>query len=719
MHGVRLRRTVTWVAIALATIVTLAIPLIHAADNYAEQSEKIELKASFLARDIARHAYLNEGYWQYQLVRLNAIIELPPQLREINRVRLFDGTGRALLVIGPEVAWPVLSRSAPITVRGAVVGRIDVEKSLLPVLFGTALIAIFSILVGLATYIAVRTLPLRALDRALAAVETQNMRFDGALNSMSQGLCMLDANQKVLVANNQYCDIFGLARDQVQVGTSLQEIYDRRRANGSYSGPMPDRKKREMQEVQVLNDGRSVLILRHDMPGGGSLATVEDITERAAAAAKIAHLAKHDPLTGFANRAALMEQVEEALVRLRRDGETFSFMLLDLDRFKAVNDTLGHHAGDVLLQETARRIKSSVPDSNTVVLSRLGGDEFAIVLKAVSDAQRSKIADDIVRALAEPFDVMGSRVNIGTSIGIVMAPTHGVDAIDLIKKADIALYRAKGTGRNRSCLFHSSMLDEIDKRSRLETDLRGAIARKELTVHYQPIVDAKTGATCCVEALARWHHPELGIISPKEFIGIAEQTGQVIALGELILRQACTAALGWPEHIKLSVNLSPAQFKVANLPETIMGALGTTGLPPQRLEVEIAEAVMLANEPANLAALHQLKGLGISVALDDFGTGYSSLGCLSMFPFDKIEIDKQFIRSVSSRAGHAAMISSVLAIGRDLGITTIAEGVETRQQFEILRASGIAMVQGDYFSKPVPAADLDFGDLVAERRRVG
>jgi diguanylate cyclase (GGDEF)-like protein len=383
--------------------------------------------------------------------------------------------------------------------------------------------------------------------------------------------------------------------------------------------------------------------------------------------------------------------------------------MLDLDRFKEVNDSRGHPAGDALLRNVAQRLKAVLRESD--VLARLGGDEFAI-LRIVGTGERgraSSLAKEVIEVLTEPFDVEGSKVVIGASIGIAQAPADGIEPSELMKKADIALYRKKSSGRNGFCFFDARMTAEADVRHRLEQDLRNAIAGGELMVHYQPIVDVGTRQPCAAEALVRWHHPLRGNIPPAQFIPLAEESGLITPLGEWVLKRACFDAAGWPPGIKIAVNLSPAQFRSADLMDGILYALVESGLPPERLELEITESVLVDRRIDVLSVIRQLKDLGISIALDDFGTGYSSLSYLTMFPFDKIKIDKSFTQNITKRAECAAIVSSVLTLGRCLGITTTAEGVETEEQFTPLRAAGVNTVQGYLFGRPCPASELDLG----------
>jgi diguanylate cyclase (GGDEF)-like protein len=712
MRPSALRKTVNRIAITIAVAVASAIPTVHIIDKYHEQVDKLELKAAFIASRVAQYIYLNEELWRYQTVRLNALIELPERVRDVNFLRIIDPSGIVMVGNGPKIDRPVRTFTVPIFVKGTEVGRVEIDYSLRPLLVEAALAITLGILLGLATYLTIRLLPMRALDRTLNALERQNRLFDEALNSMSQGLCRFDAGQKLVVTNRRYRELFGLSGEQVKPGATLRQVLEHRQANGTLgASTVADRLHNHRaipEETMLLEDGRTIRLLRHPMPDGGWVATFEDVTERHASEIKMAYMAGHDALTGLVNRAVFMERIGEAGARLHRLDERFSVFLLDLDRFKDVNDTLGHPAGDLLLQQTTQRLRSVVRETD--VLARFGGDEFAILLTSGVDQREAAmaLANRVIGTLSAPFEIDGTKVNVGASVGIAAAPDDGTDAVELLKKADMALYQAKSGGRNRWCFFDGQMLVATDQRLRLENDLRRAIAGNELELHYQPIIDARTGMPCAAEALLRWNHPELGMLMPETFIPLAEQTGLIAPIGEWVLQQACADAAGWPAHIKVAINLSPRQFDSAGLLDVVVCALVESGLSPHRLEVEITETVVLANNPEHRAILRQLKGLGISIALDDFGTGYSSLSTLTMFPFDKIKIDKSFTRHMTKRPSHAAIIASALAISRGLDMTTTAEGVETKEQLESLRASGVTFVQGFLFAKPCPASELEF-----------
>jgi diguanylate cyclase (GGDEF)-like protein len=562
------------------------------------------------------------------------------------------------------------------------------------------------------------------LAEKAAELEAMNVRFDIALNNMSQGLCMFDAEQKVVVSNARYGDIYHLDRDKIRPGTTLAQILEYRREKGTnFSGVAPDvyltQNVKNRKEVQELADGRVVAIARHMMADGGWLTNHEDITERARNEERIAYLAQHDLLTGLANRALFSEKLDGAARRLRRHGTIFTILLVDLDKFKNVNDTLGHPAGDQLLVEVAQRLKSSLRDTD--VLARLGGDEFAIIQENEKNQSEGAIALAlrIIRLIEKPFDLNGNRVGVGASIGIAFAPEHGTDAETLLQKADLALYAVKSGGRNDFRVFQSELTAAADIQKSMEGELREAISRNEFELHYQPVIDIRTRRICGVEAFVRWHHPSRGLLAPNQFLPLAESIGLMLPLGGWILQQACIDAAAWPAHIKVAVNIAAVQFSKGNLFDLVLCALVDSGLSPERLELEIADTSLFENnQAAHLQAIRRLKNLGVSIVLDDCGAGYSSASYLTGFPFDKIKIDKSITQGLASRRDCAAVVASVLALAHGLEIATAAKGVENSEQFEALLAAGIDFAQGYLFGRPVPHSELDLDALVASTRNV-
>jgi diguanylate cyclase (GGDEF)-like protein len=556
---------------------------------------------------------------------------------------------------------------------------------------------------------------LRLLDRVLEEQKTQNLRFDTAINNMTQGLCFFDGNRRLIVCNARYAEMYRLSLDQVRPGTTLAEIVDHR----FHAGSFPEMTRAEYltsrdsiviadkpaDTVVGLKDGRTFAIHHEPMPDGGWVATHEDITERRRAEAQIERMARHDALTGLPNRLLFRERLDE-VVRSTGAGESLAVLCIDLDRFKAVNDTLGHPVGDELLRAVAQRLSACVRQTDMV--ARLGGDEFAIIQTgAAQPAAANALAERLVRMIAESFDIAGYQVLVGASVGAALSPDDGVDPDELLKKADLALYNAKSAGRGMFSFFKSEMDERVQGRRALEMDLRQAVDNGELELFYQPIVGLGAYNVVAFEALLRWRHPQRGMVMPDCFISLAEDSGIIEQLGEWVLHKACAQAMQWPSEVSVAVNLSPVQFKSGSLVRVVTSALETSGLPPSRIELEITESVLLAESSINMAILHQLRALGVRVCLDDFGVGYSSLSYLRSFPFKKIKIDRSFVRDMVENKEAASIIRAIATLGRSLGMATTAEGVENEEQLEMLEELGCDEVQGYYLSRPQPASEVE------------
>jgi diguanylate cyclase (GGDEF)-like protein len=562
-----------------------------------------------------------------------------------------------------------------------------------------------------------------SLTSALAAssrqqlITSQTAHLQAALAGMSQGLGMYDSGQRLVISNARYADMCGIPAEEVRPGIAFRELLQHRVQRGSYPhGADPDEEIARLmsllehgsqhRQVTQLPDGRFIAVSNHAMPGGGWVATHADITEQRRDEARIAHLAQHDALTNLPNRALLHERLEHALNGIRASSGRLAVFMLDLDRFKEVNDTLGHSVGDALLKAVTERLLSCVRETDTV--ARLGGDEFTIVQHVTEPvAEAATLARRIQEAIAAPYDLDDHHVVIGVSIGIAIAPVDGVDPDQLLKNADLALYRAKSEARGIFRFFEAEMDRRMQARRNLERDMRDALINGEFALHYQPLINIEQDEISGFEALLRWTHPERGPIAPADFIPLAEETGLIVPIGEWVLRQACADAAAWPKHIKIAVNVSVAQFKSHGFVEMVIGTLAASSVAPQRLELELTESLMLQDEHGALALLTRLHNHGVRIALDDFGTGYSSLSSLRKFPFDKIKIDRSFVSDLSAANVDAlAVVRSIAQLGVSLGIATTAEGVETEEQMDQVKIDGCTEMQGYLFSKAVPADDV-------------
>ena len=554
----------------------------------------------------------------------------------------------------------------------------------------------------------------RANSLSMQSLALERQRLDTALNNMSQGLIMFDSTDRVVVCNDLYIKMYGLSREIVKPGCSFSELLRYRAEAGELVHPDLERYRANlaaaMAQGQVMTsiletaDGREILVTNSPMSAGGRVATHNDITERRRAEAKIAYMAHYDALTDLPNRVLLFEHLRQTLAKTR-EAMHVAVLCLDLDRFKDVNDAHGHPVGDLLLKAVAGRLRQCVRDTDMV--ARLGGDEFAIMQAGTSQpTDATSLASRLIEVIGAPYELGGGQVRVELSIGIALAPGDGLDPDQLLKNADMALYRAKSDGHGLYRFFEPEMDARMQARRRLEIDLRKAIANSEFELFYQPLVDMQTERVTGFEALIRWHHPERGMIPPLDFIAVAEETGLIVPIGDWVLRQACAEAATWPSDVKIAVNLSPIQFKSKGLLLSVMSALAASGLSPNRLELEITESVLLQDGDTTLAILHELRGLGVRISMDDFGTGYSSLSYLRKFPFDKIKIDQSFIFDMSDHNDSLAIVRAVIAMGSGLGIATTAEGVETAEQFEQLKLEGCTEVQGYLFSPPRPAAEV-------------
>lgn len=721
------KRLLMLMGVIVSAAVALVIPGTYAAIAYLQEADALSFKARLNAGRVAKYIYAQGPMWQFHRGRLVELIEINED-RTLNQ-RIYQAAGKLVAEEGIVPRGLPIMRSAPIIVAGQSVGRIETEASALPIVKNASLIFVASSLFGLMIYVFLNRVRLRILNRTLDSLNErekqladQNMHFSSALENMPHGLCMFDSLERVIVCNANYARMYGLSDELVKSGGSLQAILAACAANGSLARDSNEhgiemQRQNSHQRCFIereLLDGRIISIIRQPMPNGGWVSVHMDVTEKKQAEQKIIYLAHHDALTGLPNRLLLRQHIQASMTRAVRNGESVAVLCLDLDHFKNVNDTLGHPVGDTLLCAVSQRLRECLRETD--IVARTGGDEFSIVQAGAEQPEAAAaLAKRIVSTLSLPFDLGEHQVVIGTSVGIAMAPVDGTEPNQLLKNADLAMYRAKTSGRGMYCFFAEEMDIKAQARRLLELDLRRAVTTGEFELYYQPIVNLDDHNIIGFEALLRWNHPARGRISPDDFIPLAEETGLIIPIGQWVIEQACTEANSWPGDLRVAVNVSPVQFRSRTLASAVVAALAKSGLSPARLELEITEAVLLHDNEATLAVLHQLRNLGVKISMDDFGTGYSSLSYLRSFPFDKIKIDQSFIRALAGNPDSIAIIRAVSDLGKSFGMVTTAEGVETQAELDQMRAEGCTEVQGYFYGRPTPAQEIS-GVLASFRK---
>jgi diguanylate cyclase (GGDEF)-like protein/PAS domain S-box-containing protein len=564
-----------------------------------------------------------------------------------------------------------------------------------------------------------------SLTEAKAAAERDKLFTDTIVENIPAVLMVKDVEENRFVLVNRAAEkAVGIPRKDL-IGRRVHDVFDPQEADifaAQDQAVLASGEELLVQEAPLHRPDGSVVILRTkklavaDETGDARylLVVSEDITERKRDEARIERLAHYDSLTDLANRVMFHRELDQRLKLAGRLDEAAAVICIDLDHFKTVNDTLGHAAGDLLLRSFADRLRACVRSGD--VVARLGGDEFAILQTGARDRQESAaLAKRVVEAATAPFELNGREVSIGASVGVAFFPADGIEGGDLLKKADMALYCVKSEGRCGHRFFEGAMNGRLQARRALELDLRRALTHGEFELYYQPLFDLAGAEISGCEALLRWNHPKRGLIAPNDFIPLAEEIGLIGPLGEWVLNTACREAVHWPADLKLAVNISPVQFRSRTLVQAVAAALSASGLAAERLELEITESVLLGDDASNLRTLHRLRGLGCRISLDDFGTGYSSLSYLRSFPFDKIKIDRCFVRDLPNDRDSLAIIKAVTGLSASLGMTTTAEGVETEEQLAQLRAQGCTEIQGFLIGRPYPVGELR-GVLAAETK---
>jgi diguanylate cyclase (GGDEF)-like protein len=541
-------------------------------------------------------------------------------------------------------------------------------------------------------------------------------RFDTALNNMPQGLAMFDERQGLVVVNRRFAELFRLPEDRDFRGDRVQDILLASEKGGLFA-PTQTGDLTPAFESRLLGQTRGALLLETEqrrsiecsfqpMDGGGSVLLAQDVTERKTAEARISHLARYDTLTGIPNRNFLSELLEVSLKEDQGTSLGRAILFIDLDRFKQVNDTLGHSVGDKLLCEVSNRLRGLLKASD--LTGRFGGDEFVLVrVLQHGQAEAEAFSRRVIETLSRPYEIDQQRVVIGASIGLALTPFDGMNVDELLRNADMALYRAKADGRGTFRFFEAEMDVQARALRSMEMDMRKAVAEEGFELFYQPVFDLRARRFSCCEALIRWRHPERGMISPLEFVPLAESTGLIVEIGAWVLREACLECATWPEHLSVAVNISPEQFRRGGLVKAVCDALAAAKLAPHRLQLEITESLLLQNMDSTAVTLSQLRNMGVCISLDDFGTGYSSLSYLHSLPFQKIKIDQSFVRGLGESERSLVLLRGVARLSADLGMVVVAEGVETERQLALVASEGLVdEVQGYLFSRPLVRADI-------------
>ncbi|MCY0096728.1 putative bifunctional diguanylate cyclase/phosphodiesterase [Hoeflea ulvae] len=713
------------IALAIGIVIALLPPLSYGLVSYRYLANEITFVADLQSARVSKYIYAHEDLWQYQLVRITEIVELHVDQSSKTEQRIFNNDGKLLLTVGESPGLLQLTRDAPLVVADRQIGRLEVSIPLSALALELFFFSLLSSLIGIAAYYA-RALPLRRLDQAVGELEAAKNILEqrsGQLNeaqhlgligdwSYNFGEDTLWWADEIFNLLGYDPDTFDLTRDRVM------ELYGDDDASRLLELQSEVVKHGVVRSIDVRvrrGDGEYghfavTTKLRSDKHGDkiGVYGTIQDITDRKLASEQLEKLAFHDPLTGLANRTLFHRRVDDALGRCARTGEIGALLLLDLDRFKDVNDTLGHAVGDALLVKVAHLLARTLGNAHFV--SRLGGDEFAVLLEGVSDRDESeRIATEIVAVISGMTVLDRIEVTVGTSIGIAMLLDHGRTSDELLRSADLALYRAKEEGRGRYRIFESSMDEAVQEKVALSPDLRNALADDQgLSVHYQPQIEILTGRVIGYEALIRWNHPVRGNIPPALFIPIAESSHLICDVGYWVLRQAAFQAKEWLDAgvptPTIAVNVSAAQIWNSDLVSDVGKVLAESDLPPHLLCLELTESLLMdQNESRVRNVLKSLKEFGVTLALDDFGTGYSSLGYLTQLPFDKLKIDRIFIDGVNTSQRSTELLRGIIALGRGLGMTTIAEGAETQEEVAVLRELGCDQIQGFFFARPAPA----------------
>ncbi|MBJ6799577.1 putative bifunctional diguanylate cyclase/phosphodiesterase [Geomonas propionica] len=704
-HSQSIRRSTTLTAGILSAVLTVVPPAIYFVMAFSHMTGVIETEGEINARVVGTLVVANPKMWEFEELRLKELLARRSTDTAETRV-LYNLKGQVIAESSDQVLRPLLSQAFPVYDAGHQVANLVVSRSLAPTLMVTTLLFCLGALAAGFTFFRLRTVPLRAIENAYRNLKQSEEKYRSVYESLNEGLALYrtipvgGAEIDLVLAdiNPTAVSVFGFGRDDI--GKSILQL------QGGLFAPVREALQGAPAEVslELTQEGAGrVFTVNAFAMGDGMVATLlEDVTEKKRSAEQLENLAYYDSLTGLLNRRMLLDRMEHTLGTAQRDGIKMATLFFDLNGFKPINDTMGHEAGDQILIEVARRLKSSVRKKDT--LARLGGDEFVVVATLDTEDNASCIAQNLLRKLAPVYEVGGREVFVGASIGISIYPDDGTAPETLLKNADIAMYNAKKPGIE-FCFYSAQMNQKLQERTRLEFELWMALEREEFFLEYQPIMDARTGRIAAVEALVRWMSPEKGRVMPDSFIPLAEATGIIVPLGEWVLKTACTKLRQWLDAgclpIRMSVNISGCHFMRSELCRMVEEAAEQTGVDLGLLELELTETCLVKDVEETAAKLWYLKGLNVSIGIDDFGTGYSSLQYLKNFPIDHLKIDRAFIKNVCELPDERAIVEAIIGIAKAMELHVIAEGVETLEQAQYLAHRGCDELQGYYYHRPL------------------
>ena len=726
-----LPRTVRRVAIVIATIVALSLPGGYFGLSYQYQIGVMQAEAEFKATLTTQYIALNPDMWRFQVLRLNDLIGKDHAAALPEQRRILDASQQVIVSSVEKLRAPILSVRAPLYDAGNTVGYFEISRSLLPLLERTLLVGLLGLALAFAVYLALKLLPLRALNRALDSLRQSEQLFSKAFHASPDPVMICRARDgHILDVNESFTQLTGYARADT-LGRSAKDLalwLDETPLNDANQSLDIHGAIRNLECTLTTQSGahRNILLSVEMIEINDDICTLtvaRDITEQKRAEQQMTYLASYDQLTGLPNRVLFRDRLASAMMRAQRGENLVALLYLDLDRFKQINDSLGHNVGDELLKQVSARLQedvrrydtvahsSSCNESLSTTVARLGGDEFTIVLDDIKHIDEiTRIAQRILAAFSVPFDLDGREVFVGASIGITVYPFDDVDIDNLIRNADAAMYRAKALGRNNFQFYTDDMNANAKERLWLETALRQAQERNEFELFYQPKLDLRSNLIVGVEALLRWNSPQKGLVLPDAFIPLLEETGLIVPVGAWVLRTACTQAAAWRDkglNLTIAVNLSARQFHDESLASTIQSALHDSGLAASQLELEVTESLLMEDSARSQATLARIKQMGVYISMDDFGTGYSSLAYLKRFPLNTLKIDRSFVKDIGINQDDTAIVRAVIALAHSLRLTVVAEGVETIEQLRFLRDNLCEQAQGYFISRPANAAKLD------------